>query len=264
MSTQEHRHPDIILPQEWGSLPDRRLVFAQHLEAHGMPPWKPEDDLERQLCVEFLLTKNSREFLQSGTQKDTSDQKDPAAATTELEQQNGSESTSPVIDELERTGALNGISLEELEERMRPGEMSDSGFLGKNERLLDVLREDQATVDRLGVTHKEIARVLKEVVGFGYGKYEGHYKGRTYQVNAEMTFGFQDSPFTGSDRTKIEYDPNEISDGTDFFITDTETGEEISFGGLVIFLIEKYGFYEGKDTRYRLSPDKIVEFFRIK
>jgi hypothetical protein len=55
-------------------------------------------------------------------------------------------------------------SMDELGERMRPGALSERGFLGPNETLASVLIRDSQTVDRLGLSHKELAGFLKRVL----------------------------------------------------------------------------------------------------
>lgn len=263
MSIHEHQHLDIQLPPEWGSLPDRRLVFAQHLEAHGVPPWKPEDDRERQLCIDFLRSQNPGRIPHHEPNAIIPDHSQPPAAAKMPEQQKGIQSTSLVINELERTGALNGVSLEELEERMRPKGWSEDGFLGPNEKLLDVLKADQQTVDALGLTHVQIADILKKfmpVYPGGYGDFTVAFNGRDYKVRAEAFFGDQESPFR---KDKNEPENEDDSTNNDFIVTDVQTGESISFSGLLGHLVREYGFYEGKQTPYRLSPEKIVEFLGV-
>ena len=58
---------------------------------------------------------------------------------------------------------INGRAITDLEKDMRPGAKSEvssgSGFLGKDDRLLDVLAEDnQFVVDKHGLTHQDLAK----------------------------------------------------------------------------------------------------------
>src|SRR5262245_44204315 len=54
---------------------------------------------------------------------------------------------------------IAGQPVAQLERTMRPGRLSTAGFLGKNERLLDVLAADNRTVvDDMGLTHQQLAR----------------------------------------------------------------------------------------------------------
>ena len=56
---------------------------------------------------------------------------------------------------------LNGVPISIIEERARPGKGAQSGFLGKDERLIDVLKKDWETVRKLGVTHRQLANCLQ-------------------------------------------------------------------------------------------------------
>jgi len=75
----------------------------------------------------------------------------------------------------------NGIPIERLEKRLRPklglddweeeakehdefGDYSREGFLGNNERLLEVVKADWETVERYGTTHQEIAEALAKAI----------------------------------------------------------------------------------------------------
>jgi hypothetical protein len=56
---------------------------------------------------------------------------------------------------------IAGRPIVDLEKDMRPGAHSGKGLPGKDERLLDVLAEDNRyVVDKLGLTHQELARHL--------------------------------------------------------------------------------------------------------
>jgi hypothetical protein len=60
---------------------------------------------------------------------------------------------------------INGLAIADLEKDMRPGAESNvgskSGFLGPDEKLLEVLAADNKyVVDDLGLTHQELAKHL--------------------------------------------------------------------------------------------------------
>ena len=59
--------------------------------------------------------------------------------------------------------------------------------------------------------------------------------------------GSQFSPF--NDKTKAS---------VDYTVTNLENGESVSFSGLVPLMIERYGFYEGHGTPYRVDPTDIA------
>ncbi len=157
---------------------------------------------------------------------------------------------------------INGRSIADLERDMRPGAKSevgsDAGFLGKDEKLIDILVEDNKyVVDDRGLTHQELARAmhaLGAIAMWQYGKRtsgtEVIYRGRRFKTTAVRTRGTQSSPFLDG-----------IESGDNVTVENVETGKKLEYALLVPHLIERYGFYEGHGTRYRVEPAKIVELF---
>ena len=155
---------------------------------------------------------------------------------------------------------LNGRSIAELENDMRPGSTSelgsDEGFLGPDESLLDVLAADNKyVVDELGLTHQLLAKHLHALgsVGFWQGQHQKSgseflYHGRRYRVTVKSTRGFQLSPFL--DGTKS---------GSNVTVHNLDNGKALEYALLVPYMIERYGFYEGKGTPYRVEPQSVVE-----
>jgi hypothetical protein len=151
---------------------------------------------------------------------------------------------------------INKLSIEALEKSMRPGELSVAGFLGKDERLLDIMAEDNRyVVEKRGLTHQELARHL-HLIGAVAVKYSARqsqditYRGRKFRVSAIRFKGFQESPF--EDGTKASCDAT---------VTNLANGKTIRYSLLVPYTIERYGFYEGKGTRYRVDPAQVIEVF---
>jgi hypothetical protein len=150
--------------------------------------------------------------------------------------------------------------------------ISQEGFLGENEKLLDIMADDNSfVVDEKGLSHQQIALPLLEarravenyrsltrkipwpkkrenfVVQF-------KYNGSNYIIQEYGWLGYQQSPF-GNDG---------LMGSIDFTITNVETGEKLVFSELAIDLIYHYGFYEGKQTPYRVEPARLIHFFNIK
>src|SRR5262249_21787482 len=122
-------------------------------------------------------------------------QKDPATGFVV-----GGKNSTALIRKLPR---IAGRKIASLEKDMRPGAASRAGFLGKDERLLDVMAADNAyVVEELGLTHQELARHLR-VVGAIALKHavntkkekEFTYHGRRYKTKADCYRGYQESPF---------------------------------------------------------------------
>jgi hypothetical protein len=151
---------------------------------------------------------------------------------------------------------IAGQPVAELERSMRPGRLSTAGFLGKNERLLDVLAADNRTVvDDLGLTHQQLARpllILGAVADRDALKEpkEVTYQGRKFRVKATRFKNSVSSPFDDGTETNCEAT-----------VENVETGKKLTYSLLVPQMIERYGFYEGQGTRFRVDPRAVVEVF---
>jgi hypothetical protein len=55
-----------------------------------------------------------------------------------------------------------GFSIAKMEKRMRPGALSEQGFLGPTESLEAVMAQDDQTLGELGVAQEEIAGALEK------------------------------------------------------------------------------------------------------
>jgi len=152
---------------------------------------------------------------------------------------------------------INGRTIADLEKDMRPGAASEvgseKGFLGADERLLDVLQQDNRyVVDELGLSHQELARHLRILAAIGAKIHseEFLYHGRRFKVTGmdRATAGSQLSPFR--DGTRANQDAT---------VHNLENGKKVGYSLLVPQMIERYGFYEGKGTPYRVEPRTVVE-----
>jgi hypothetical protein len=152
---------------------------------------------------------------------------------------------------------INGRTIAALENDMRPGADSevgsDSGFLGKDEALLEILATDnKVVVDGLGMTHQELAKHMHVLGALGgkVGNAEFLYHGRHFRVTLLPTRGYQLSPFHDGTKTSA-----------DVVVRNVSNGKEIRYSLLVPFMVERYGFYEGRGTPYRVDPGKLLEVF---
>lgn len=159
-------------------------------------------------------------------------------------------------DVIKQTRTLNGISISELEGTLRPGQSSAAGFLGKTESLIDVLIADNNyVVGELGLTHQQLAdplRVAQNVWRQQGGRDEVtfNFEGRQYKVKGTTWRGTQQSPFGDKTGTNV-----------DMTVTNLNNNAKVTYSGLVPDMIWRYGFYEGKETPYRVDPKDIVAVF---
>jgi hypothetical protein len=174
-------------------------------------------------------------------------------------------------DLIRKLSEINGRSIGDLESDMRPGargkkpmgkgldrfDGSAKGFLGKDESLLEVLAADNLfVVDRLGLTHQDIARPLLVAGALGAKRRfeeqptKFRYHGHDYRITMMCYKGDQWSPF---------YDKTFAS--CDAEVENVTNKRKLKYSLLVPLMIERYGFYEGKGTPYRVAPADVIEVF---
>jgi hypothetical protein len=135
----------------------------------------------------------------------------------------------------------------DLEGSMRPGRLSNGGFLGKNERLDDVLKADDEAVKRLGLTHEKIAdRIEYFIKAAGILISTGKVVDEKYLVGGIISKGIQPCPWNDA----MPYCNLEV------FVKNLETKEQLDFPGGIVHLIREHHFYEGKQSPYRVDPEK--------
>jgi len=143
---------------------------------------------------------------------------------------------------------INGIAIADLEKKMRPKALSKVGFLGVEENLVDVLAADNAlVVDQMGLTHQQLAWHLRVLAAAGDNEALG-YEGRKFKITVASAKNFIDSPFADGTKTN-----------TDVKLHNLDNGKKLQYSLLVPLMIERYGFYEGQDTPFRVEPKHIVE-----
>ncbi len=156
---------------------------------------------------------------------------------------------------------MSPAHIEEMERRMRPGQMSVAGFLGEREKLKDIVNADISFLKELGITHQQIAHKLEALVGKAGTAWIRMYfeKGNTANLKSEKDGlrlengrflvkrvyypGCQECPWDDDQMNRDHYD-----------ITNTHANESINFSGLLPHLIADHHFFEGVGTRYRLDP----------
>ncbi len=157
---------------------------------------------------------------------------------------------------------INGRTIAELEMDMRPGSKSPAGstkgFLGADESLLEVLAADNRyVVEELKLSHQELAKHLHAMgtIGLWQGKHDKKeaefvYLGRRFKVKMDVGRSIQPSPFL-----------DDTQSGTNAVVHNLDNDKKLGYALLVAHMIERYGFYEGKGTPYRVEPRQVVEVF---
>lgn len=166
---------------------------------------------------------------------------------------------------------LNGVPIAELEEIMKPdkvrganpGMYSYNGFIGEEESLINALIRANQIVRESGYTHQQLADWLDLAVAAHRSKDRRfEYNGMQFEVSHVGTVSKgQWSPFKNSE---VENDPEKEGWDGEYGIKNLTTGRELGFTPPVPEWIRKYGFYEGFDTPYHVSPQAIIDIFTKK
>jgi hypothetical protein len=142
-----------------------------------------------------------------------------------------------------------------IQEQMRPGVITQSGFLGTDSRSLpEILEADDATVRRMGVTHAQIAarmRTLRDagVKSLGLATAVAPH----FEVQVDDIRGVLPCPFLHSG----------MSAKTTTTVANTAIRRSVVYSDLSIHLIEEHGFYEGIDADFRLDPEALAAVLEI-
>jgi len=145
--------------------------------------------------------------------------------------------------------------LDMAQARMKPRVLSLPGHMGTDTRkLIDVLTDDAAEVQRLGMTHESIAARMKDLrdkgargLGLPLETEEG------LEVTVDSYRGRIPCPFKDRSCTK-----------TNTTVRDVKTGETVTYTDAGIHMIEAHGFYEGRGSPYRLEPAVLVRLLRVR
>jgi hypothetical protein len=114
---------------------------------------------------------------------------------------------------------------------------------------------------RLGVTAADIAGRLREIVGeaIRWSREDVRNQGGVtigqFHVRIQQWMGFQECPW------HCEDEPRWAS--IDFTIKNLRSGETLEGPGLIVHLIDKHGFFEGRESPYRVDPAQAAKVLEL-
>lgn len=192
-------------------------------------------------------------------------------------------------DQLEKKEAITGIPVRIINCTGRPNAYSINGFMAEDEDIISILKNDNRTVQKLGLTHHRLARplfhiwnlILKEYELGNWGRiYDNikfiYYNGNILNFKAIGTKGWQISIFLDEiqGRHDIHID-RELTDEEEEYLNAkySSLGPErlkdlkyrlshLDFSEMLPYYIMRYGFYEGH-TGYRTDPISIAFIFGL-
>ena len=142
------------------------------------------------------------------------------------------------------------IQLTRIQEQMKPGVITLSGFLGDDTRnLIDILIEDDGSVRCTSRTHKAIAekmRYFRDKGREGLGEFikaDDHFEVRVDSVRGSLP-----SPFGGPG----------MYNKVNTTVRNVKLDREVTYTDLHIHFVGDHGFYEGAGSPFRLNPEDLI------
>ena len=144
------------------------------------------------------------------------------------------------------------MDMQAVQDRMQPGKLTAEGFLGTDARnLQDILLADQETVNRLGLTHGQIADRMQAITDIGKRMTEALLPlAEGFAVQVDEYMGTIPCPFADNHR----------ADKRNTLVKNLATGAAVHWTDLSIHMIRMHGFYEGIGSYFRLDPAYLVAF----
>jgi len=135
--------------------------------------------------------------------------------------------------------------------RMKPGVITLSGFLGIDDRHVhEIIKDDEQILTQSGKTAEEIADRMEFFTQQSFESYAGSVIiDEKYEVESEVTRGKLPCPFSHKG----------IYRKTLTTLTNLGTDHTIRWTALNIHLIREHHFFEGKGSAFRLEPDLLVK-----
>jgi hypothetical protein len=192
-------------------------------------------------------------------------------------------------EELTQTQSVTGRPVQHITGTGRPDQYSGEGFLASDESILSVLLGDNRLVQRLGLTHPDLARplfhvcniiqaVMSDSVHVKRGDQQAIlYNDRKINLKFSGAKGWQESIFDDEILGYWEIEiGRELNDNELALLSNqhTDLPEEaysqmirrlsnIHTGEMVAYYVMRYGFYEGH-TGYRADPLAIASIFGLR
>jgi hypothetical protein len=155
------------------------------------------------------------------------------------------------------------VPLPEVEARMRPGNYSQAGFLGMTENLVEVLASDANELSELDLEAALVAERLGQLVEAAVVTKRTSTRVGHYDVTIQRYKGSQICPFAPQPFENPCPGGGTKYGSIDWTITNRRRSFRLSGPGLIIHLIGRHGFFEGRQSPYRVSPRSLAELLEL-
>ncbi len=145
--------------------------------------------------------------------------------------------------------------IQKVERRMAPGIITRDGLLGDDQRQLEEIIEDDGNqINRLGLTHRRIARRME------YFTKKGR-KGLGTPVTVEDIYAVKVDEWRGL--VPCPWEDGHAARKGYVEVTNEELGETITWTPLNIHMIREHGFYQGRGSTYRIEPEDVKRILNV-
>jgi len=148
---------------------------------------------------------------------------------------------------------------------MRPGAVSQAGFLGAEERLEDVLAADARTLDELGLTAEQLAAPLDRLLDAAE-----EAPGRStradnqFEISIELFTGFQICPWAPSPHSgQCSAGGGVRHASVNWRLRNLRSGKHLNGPGIIVHLIRAHGFFEGVGSPHRVDPRALAQILDL-
>lgn len=147
---------------------------------------------------------------------------------------------------------------------MRPGNFSQTGFLGPDENLLQVLDTDARALGEIDVSAHTLAERLGGLLEAAVASkrtvtHVGHYNVRVQRYKGPQICPFapqpHENPCPGGGGMRLA--------SIDWDIQNTRSRVRLSGPGLIVHLIGAHTFFEGLQSPYRVAPRALAELLEL-
>ncbi len=143
----------------------------------------------------------------------------------------------------------------ELHARLGPSKFSGEGFLGTDTRMVDeIIAADGRTLEYFGVDRESIAQALEKA-------YQQAREGLGAEV--EIMPGVTAKFYESMGRIPSPFRGDGVFEKGEAVITDASSNDQIVITRLSVHLIKKYGFFQGRGSRFRIDPEKAIRILRV-
>ncbi len=140
-------------------------------------------------------------------------------------------------------------------EKMQPGQISQAGFFGDDDRdLSTIIEEQRVTCRRLGVSWQSIAEAMEVFASQGLSAFGCTLTvDNKWEVCADENRGKVPCPFPHPG----------MYQKTVYTVRNLRTNNEVRFTDLSIHLIKDHGFFQGKGAPFHNDPADLIEVLEL-